>query len=288
MTSNNGSTEGANASPSSSLKFIRNILVTGNIECLTGLHIGSGDTGIGIGGTDKAVILGLVEHDDRLIKVPIIPGSTLKGKMSALLELAYGKYYKMGDDYGKFHGYKGKCEDTDCLFCPTFGSGVGDSAQSSTQHGPTRLIVRDAKPTDNTIETWNAHEDIVHGTEIKAENDINRITSVATPRFIERVVAGSSFKLDMILSFYREGDWECLKLVLEGMQLLEDNFIGGSGSRGYGKIEFKNLQFKMKNIESYKKGDEWSDISPKGFNGELKGCNLTTLTEKLKANCQVK
>lgn len=257
------------------LQFSHSLCITGEIECLTGLHIGNGDTDIGIGGTDNAVIIGWKECNKKWTRVPVIPGSSLKGKMRALIELTQKK--PSGGPYLDPDGNIHQCTEVDCPLCTTFGSGADDT----TKRGPTRLIVRDAKPTDKTIIMWEAHEDIVHGTEIKGENWLNRITSHATPRFIERVVTGSVFDFEMILSFYREGDDECVRLLLTGMHLIQENYLGGSGTRGYGKIRFKNLKFLVKGVDDYKNLNTWSDITPAGFTGEISPANIDDVMKKL-------
>lgn len=228
-----------------SMNFSRNILIRGKIECLTGLHIGSVTDEIGIGGADSPVIL------DRMQNVPIIPGSSLKGKMRALLELKYPNWLS---PKGAVHS----CGKPDCTLCITFGSSADKDPTSGS--GPTRLIVRDARPDEETKKRWESKEDVIHGTEIKGENFLNRITSAATPRFIERVVAGSCFNFEMIYSEYTAEDKKGLRLVLEAMTLLEDNYLGGSGTRGYGKIEFKNIEMLQKTKQDYLEGNDWSPI----------------------------
>ena len=80
-------------------------------------------------------------------------------------------------------------------------------------------------------------------TEIKFENTINRATAVANPRQIERVIRGSVFELDMIYEIENEEEFlEDMEVLAEGMKLLQYDYLGGHGSRGYGKIQFSNLQ----------------------------------------------
>ena len=224
------------------LNFERNILVKGKIVCLTGLHVGGVSETAEIGGTDSPVIL------DRLNNSPIIPGSSLKGKMRALIELKDGKY----NEHGKVHS----CDTPDCPICLIFGRGATESVEA----GPTRLIVRDAVPTGETIEEWDKNEDLVHGTEIKGENWINRITSEAHPRFLERVPAGSKFDFEMVYSIYQKDDFDRLKQLFEGMCLLEDDYLGASGTRGYGKIRFEELEFKQKTKQDYQDGNDWKIV----------------------------
>ena len=219
------------------VEFRNNILIKCTIICDTGMHIGGLKDNIGIGGTDSPVILGVNNAGKR---VPIIPGSSIKGKMRSLMELAEGKT----------DGGVCKCSDLECAICTIFGRGANDSLGN----GPTRLIVRDAYPTEDTYNRWNRHESIVHGTEVKGENTLNRVTSEAKPRFIERVPAFSEFALELVYGVYTEKDEEQLKYVLNAMSMLEDSYIGGSGSRGYGKIHFANIEAMKKSKSDYKSG----------------------------------
>ena len=224
------------------LNFEMNILIKGKIVCETGLHVGGVAETTEIGGTDSLVIL------DRLNNIPIIPGSSLKGKMRALIELKDGLY--------NGHGGVHSCTGIDCPICLIFGRGATEDVEA----GPTRLIVRDAVPTDETRKEWEKNEDLVHGTEIKGENWINRITSKAHPRFVERVPAGSKFDFEMVYSIYQKGDSDRLKTLFEGMCLLEDNYLGASGTRGYGKIRFEDLEFKQKTKQDYQEGNDWKVV----------------------------
>jgi CRISPR-associated protein Csm3 len=79
-------------------------------------------------------------------------------------------------------------------------------------------------------------------TEIKFENTINRTTSVANPRQIERVIRGAKFKFDIIYEMTSaEQAKKDFGLLAEGMKLLEYDAIGGHGSRGYGRIKFNSV-----------------------------------------------
>lgn len=80
-------------------------------------------------------------------------------------------------------------------------------------------------------------------TEVKFENSINRLTAVANPRQIERVIRGSKFPLDLVYEVTdEEGVEEDFKILAEGLKLLEYDYLGGNGSRGYGKVKFLDLQ----------------------------------------------
>ena len=98
----------------------------------------------------------------------------------------------------------------------------------------------------------SADTDTVYA-EIKTEVAIDRITSAATPRQQERVLAGTTFgPFQMIQSFYTQGqgdpqaqlenEIQLFDTVLKGMELLADDYLGGSGSRGYGQIAFEDLE----------------------------------------------
>lgn len=216
---------------SEEFRFRGNLLIKGKIECLTGLHIGSSKAELEIGGLDNPIIL------DPQTKAPVIPGSSLKGKIRSLLELQEQKYTSSG----KPHGHEKDCSDNRCWLCTIFGS------SDDVERGPTRLIVRDA--------IHNVHNGRFE-TEIKAENVINRVTGKAeSPRFFERVPAGSTFDFEMVYQIYHTtSDLEHLAHLFEGMHLLEDSYLGGSGSRGYGKIQFKDITLTLKTAEDYKNG----------------------------------
>lgn len=205
--------------------------LTGEIFCDTGLHVGAGSDTIEIGGTDRPVI----KHPFK--NYPYIPGSSLKGKLRSLLELRYGAFDGEGDPYKRQDGAKG-------FIGRIFGIGAGDKAQL-----PTALIVRDAVPTENYLEELGVlREQGREPFEQKSENTVNRITSKANPRVIERVPEGAIFKFEATYRiFARDGDdAEAIadfRHVLEAMALLELDTLGGHGSRGYGRIHFKHLQY---------------------------------------------
>ena len=137
--------------------------------------------------------------------------------------------------------------DPDCLSSKLFGM----SASKNGKKYPTRIIVRDAYPTKSTVYLWENSDEIIKGTEVKWENNINRITSYPTPRNIERVPKGSKFDFEIILTVYNEDDESNLVNLLETMKLLEDNYLGGSGSRGSGQIEFSNITIAKRSKEYY-------------------------------------
>lgn len=212
------------------MRFQKNYIIRGEILCRTGLHIGGSKDSIEIGGSDNPIMR------DPVTRLPYIPGSSIKGKMRSLLELELG-----------IVSNGGPCKCGECEICRVFGS----AADSSSSSGPTRIIVRDSFPTDETVEMWKESSDVVEGAELKHENNLNRITSGATPRNQERVPRGSKFGFEIIVSEY-DGDSDNLRIVLEGLRLLEDSYLGGSGTRGYGKIEFRDIKIIERPAEYYR------------------------------------
>lgn len=235
------------------MKFTKNYIIKGRIVCETGLHIGAPKESITIGDVDNIILR------DPLTRYPYIPGSSIKGKIRSLLELNRGQIDEEG----------GPCKCGKCEICTIFGS----PAQSSDK-GPTRIIFRDCFPTKETIEMWNLNNEIVDGAELKYENSLNRITAEANPRPQERVPKDSKFEFEIVLSVY-EGDNGTLKTVFEGMRLLEDSYLGGSGTRGYGKIKFDEIAVKERSIEYYKGEDGEKEI--------YKGENVRDILDKLKS-----
>lgn len=201
-------------------KILANIILRGKIECLTGLHIGGSKDKFEIGGVDSPVIR------DPNTNYPYIPGSSLKGKMRTLLE------FELGVVKQNNKGEAGPSDD------PTITLIFGSSADES-QKGPSRLIVRDCYPDEETIDMWEQLDTELLYTEFKPENTIDRLTSAANPRFMERVVKGSKFNFELIYSIYNIDKEEGIKFkyVIDSLKLLEHSSIGGSGSRGYGQIK---------------------------------------------------
>jgi CRISPR-associated protein Csm3 len=206
------------------LKLLKYVNFAGTLTCVTGLRIGGSKEDIEIGGTDNPII----RHP--LTKRPYIPGSSLKGKMRSLMELAYGKVSPKGGPC--------ECRQADCLVCIVFGthnSGGGGNL------GPTRILVRDARLTPAWVERLEVmrEEGLVYA-EAKSENRIDRRSGRAMdPRTVERVPEGAQFELRIALRIF-EGDDETrlVDFVKEGLKRLEADYLGASGSRGYGQVSF--------------------------------------------------
>ena len=218
------------------------VQIKGIIHCVTGLRIGGSSDIIEIGGMDNPI----VRHP--ITELPYIPGSSLKGKMRSLLESVYGRKAKDGSTNFSFRDKDNPCMCGKCIICKVFG------AHKNLNHkqGPTRIIFRDADLTDDyvTILKEAREEKGINFSDIKMENSIKRTSGTAhNPRPYERVPAGAEFNMDITLKIYdRDNKEELINLVKQGFQLLEADYLGSSGSRGYGKIEFRNLQFIEKDV----------------------------------------
>ena len=190
--------------------------ITGTITSITGLHIGGSSGFSAIGAIDSSVIR------DVRTDLPMIPGSSLKGKMRSLLS----RHYSGGALLKSF-------SDDDIRVRRLFGYMEG-----SNKAHPARLAVSDLFLTNGgTLKEMG-----VPYTEVKSENTINRLTAVANPRQIERAVAGAEYGLDMIYTADNAEELlEDFETIRDGLILLTYDYLGGSGSRGYGRIRFSNL-----------------------------------------------
>ncbi len=226
----------------SAFTFIGKYIIKAQIFLETGLHIGGTEEGFDIGGIDNPVI------KDKVTGMPYIPGSSLKGKMRSLLEWAYNKVTI--EQNKKTQEWEGKlCSSPTEPIGIVFGIPAED--HRGDVPGPTRLTVRDAYPDAETIKKWeNAMGEKIY-TELKTENAIDRLTSAANPRSMERVPAESIFQAEFVYDVYKKQDVANLKLLFEGMMLLEDSYLGGGGTRGSGKIKFKNVQITARDRNYY-------------------------------------
>ncbi|MEY8319959.1 type III-A CRISPR-associated RAMP protein Csm3 [Lachnospiraceae bacterium 46-61] len=196
------------------------IEINGIIEVKTGMHIGGSSAFAAIGAVDSPVIR------DTLTDMPIIPGSSLKGKMRTLLAKKYSN--GMPPQYAD--------EDDEKIKRLFGGSSGGKNASAS------RVLFSDMMLSN--MEELRKYG-LTSATEIKFENTINRLTAVANPRQIERVIRGSQFQFSVIYNVVKEEEiLEDMKILSDGFKLMEYDYIGGNGSRGYGKIEFLNINVK--------------------------------------------
>ena len=200
-------------------KLVKKIKYQTTITLVTGLHIGGSSDNVEIGGIDNPVIKLATKENQ-----PYIPGSSLKGKMRCLLEQAAGSP-NVGLD-----------EKVNNLF------GISENAKLNIKDNkPSKLIVRDAMLTEDskTFLLKCEYLDMPY-TENKWENVIDRIEGVAEhPRQSERVPAGAVFNAEFIINVWNDDkEQELVELFEKGIRLLESDYLGGSGSRGYGQIKF--------------------------------------------------
>ena len=241
-----------------SIQLHGKLLLQGTILTRTGLHIGGNSGELDIGGIDNPVIRNAFNRQ------PYIPGSSVRGKIRGLLDrhLNNPLEKRVGRDV-RVHECQTLAAYNKCPVCQVFG--VAPTGQLSRETMPTRLLVRDTFLTPESLKELDRADTDTDFTEIKTEVAIDRITSAATPRQQERVPAGTTFgPFQMIQSFYTtqggsnsnnqlEGELQLFDTVLKGMELLEDDYLGGSGSRGSGQIAFKGLTLTFKSRECYEK-----------------------------------
>ena len=199
-------------------RLVKKIKIQTSITLVTGLHIGGSSDNVEIGGIDNPVIKLATKENQ-----PYIPGSSLKGKMRCLLEQTAGAS-KVGLD-----------NQVNNLF------GITENKSLQTGNRPSKLIVRDAMLTDESKKALLECDNLdMPYTENKWENVIDRIKGVAEhPRQSERVPAGAVFNAEFIINVWDDdNEKELLELFNKGIRLLENDYIGGSGSRGYGQIKF--------------------------------------------------
>lgn len=217
-------------------KLIKKIRIETTLTLVTGLHIGAGSDNIEIGGIDNPVIK-LSTRDNQ----PYIPGSSIKGKMRCLLEqmagiTEVGGGSKIRNAEGKEIDYKFDCKPKELQsIINLFGFSADDK--------PSKIIVRDALLTETSAKMLRECDNLdMPYTEGKWENVIHRVKGTAEhPRQTERIPAGVSFDVEFIINVWDDDKAEdMLALLKKGINALENDYLGGSGSRGYGQISFAN------------------------------------------------
>ncbi len=227
------------------------VFLNADIELVTGLHIGGASGGLEIGGVDKPVIRNVRTNQ------PYIPGSSLKGKMRSLMEKAYGApqtfrvnkdvFVHMPESTADYQRYQ--------AIAGVFGT-LPERKEFRTP-APTRLTVRDVQLTPDSVAELKKLRTDLPFSEIKWEAAIDRVTSAAAPRQIERVPAGAVFgPAELIFNVYTgEGETPAdvatlFAHVIDALRLLEDDYLGGMGSRGNGQVRFGNLKVTCKPIRN--------------------------------------
>jgi CRISPR-associated protein Csm3 len=279
-------------------KLWAKLFIKGKMEALTGIRVGGSQEALDIGGVDLPVV-------KTPNGIPYIPGSSIKGKMRSLLEkeqfdLSELKSYrekegelqkakkeknedlkkKLSDELKELKeelkeknwrdvggSFIHSCEKPDCNICTIFGRPAESSASE-----PTRLYAKDAHLDKDDFEQKfpELAEDKLY-TEVKWENVIDRLTSLANPRQVERVPAGAQFDFELTYNLYDKKDEERFHgFVLPALELLEGDCLGGMGSRGYGRVKFSQIEVKMKRVEDYQQGSEGEVIYGPGELSQLR------------------
>lgn len=199
------------------------ILIEGTIEVKTGLHIGGDDSFSAIGAIDSPVVR------DPLTRDPVIPGSSLKGKMRSLLARDMGTTPAYG-----VKGFENDCSEIKRLF----GSSDKGSDAAGTGMQMSRLQFSDCFLVNK--------KELPQIFENKFENTIDRLTSVANPRQIERVVRGAQFTFELIYNVENPDEIaEDFENIAKAIHLLENDYLGGGGSRGNGRVKFDGLSARV-------------------------------------------
>lgn len=240
------------------LKLERKIIFHGKLRLLTGMHIGGSSLGLSIGGADKVVVRNPVSN------LPYAPGSSIKGKLRSLLEKSHG----LVDIEANGDGWEGKlCSNPSEPLVQLFGFAAdmarktGGMETAAAILAPTRLSVRDGDLL-NIEEIEQGGNTDMHGTEVKTEVSIDRLTSAANPRNFERVPAGAEFSFEMVVDIYnldlatqQDGatmEQRFMEYLREGLRLLEDDYLGGQGSRGYGQVRVVLDTITERSAEDYR------------------------------------
>jgi CRISPR-associated protein Csm3 len=244
------------------------VVIAGKLETLTGLRIGAAGSALEIGGIDNPVVR------DPITEKPYVPGSGLKGKLRSLVTKAYGlplrRLVRQPPEIW-LHWCESRDEYMKCVVCPTFGqfpSGPGQERFPFVT--PTRLIVRDAHLLDELVvrgqegneerRRWSDVETDLPYTEVKVEVALDVVTAASNPRQMERVPPGALFDCELLFSVFGDDgelgigageEKERLKTVLLAMRLLEDDYLGSSGTRGYGKVRFREISVRWRPLEYY-------------------------------------
>lgn len=197
------------------------LIITANLKVLTGLHIGGSNAYSAIGAVDSPVVV------DASTQKPIVPGSSLKGKLRTLLVRSVVKDVSL----------LGRPDDDPQEIKELFGS-------SAPVHAA-RLQFADAYIVNNQEFSE------IGLTEVKFENTLDRKTGMANPRQIERVNRGVKFNVQIAYTIEKPDEIERdLNNLVKAMKLLQIDYLGGHGSRGSGRVTFEEFQISAFSYES--------------------------------------
>ncbi|MGL4483313.1 MAG: type III-A CRISPR-associated RAMP protein Csm3 [Anaerovoracaceae bacterium] len=192
------------------------IVINADLELLTGLHIRGSEAFSAIGAVDSPVI------KDKRTGHPIIPGSSLKGKMRMLLARSLTNSVQLKS-----------CDMDEMEIKRLFGSGGNHIVKGRLQFSDCFLS------DDNSMSPTEV-------TEVKFENTINRLNSSAMPRQIERVIRGTVYTFVLVYDLDKKDELkEDFDNIAKAMKLLQLDYLGGHGTRGYGRVSFKNTSVKI-------------------------------------------
>jgi len=238
------------------LQLKAKIFITGHIVAESGLHIGGSKASLDIGGVDLNVI--------KTPKgVPFIPGSSLRGKLRSLLARLEGSLGVTDKDVEK-----GELSDENIqksyireIFVMPGDEGADRKKAENKPQQVTRLLVRDAELDTAHFEALFPEEEVEMDfpySDVKWENRIDRKTGTAKdPRQLERVPAGARFKFELVYDVYDDNKTsDHLTHLRTAMRLLEGDYLGGQGSRGYGKIKFEFAPVMHKEVADYQQENQ--------------------------------
>lgn len=215
------------------LQLLEKIIIDATLTAVTGLHIGASDVFSPIGGVDAPFIR------DPFTKRPVIPGSSVKGKLRTLLARVRDK------DLDK--GYILPTHDKDDIVIKRLFGFAPEQGNGDVQHA--RLQFADSFVTDNSVAKYSLLDTDTYLGEVKAENKIYRNTGGALPRSIERVPAGMEFAFRLVYNMEKQEEYqEDMQALTEGFRLLQMDYLGGHGSRGYGRIRLSG--FKVQKMDA--------------------------------------
>jgi CRISPR-associated protein Csm3 len=265
--------------------IVEKVFLRGTLTALTGVRVGGTDQGLSVGGLQNIVI----RHT--LLNEPYLPGSSIRGKLRCLLERLQGR---AGHGHGDMIDF-GPCDDPKVRTVQLFGTeaaalsggSAGKDGAERTATIPSRLLVRDALLKEESRKQLARLRGDLPMTETKTEVCIDRVTSAANPRTFERVPAGAQFGFELVLEVRalpkakgtddprdkvleilnadrnegnRWGRDEDLTWILTGLDLLQDDALGGQGSRGYGRVKVELETPTVRTRKDYLEGTKGQDL----------------------------
>jgi CRISPR-associated protein Csm3 len=219
--------------------------LTATLTVVTGLRVGGSQETLEISGLDNPIVRNPANAE------PYIPGSSIKGRMRSLAEWYFGELPRGGDvtkpreDSGTARVFG--------LPARSVGQQASEAEKKAYTRGPTRLVVRDAHLSEHWRDQFRKGRPV---TEVKSENSINRLTSMANPRPMERVLPGVQFEVEMLFRIFDvdgdrgAGDEQDFKdVLLVALRLAEADALGGGSSRGNGKFRLDALRLDSADLQ---------------------------------------